>query len=123
MANPTYPFCYSELHTQEPGKAREFYTRLFAWPVKIHDLPNGEYTEIEPGGSIPGGMLRGMFGGGRSQWVPYVAVDDLERFTARAKELGASPVHELGTVPEQGRFSLLVDPSGAPFGIWQPLAK
>jgi predicted enzyme related to lactoylglutathione lyase len=123
MTQASHPFCYSELHTEDPTRARQFYTALFSWPVTVHPLPAGEYTELQPGGPIPGGLLRGMFEGGRSQWVPYVAVDDLERFTARAKELGARGVHELGTVPEQGRFSLLVDPAGAPFGIWQPLAK
>lgn len=122
MSIAEHPFCYSELHTDDPAGARAFYGELFAWPMSTHQMPVGEYVEIQPGGPIPGGLIRGMFGDG-SRWVPYIQVADLEGFTARAKKLGANGVHELGVVPGMGRFSLLTDPSGAPFGLWQPNGK
>lgn len=122
MSIAAHPFCYSELHTEDPAAARAFYGDLFAWPMNTHAMPVGEYVEIQPGGPIMGGLLKGMFGSG-SRWVPYVQVDDLESYTERAKRLGAKGVHELGVVPGMGRFSLFTDPSGAPFGIWQPGAR
>ena len=60
---------------------------------------------------------------GSSSWVPYIRVDDLESSTEKAKELGAKALYELFEVPEAGRFSLLVDPAGATFGLWKPNAS
>ncbi len=54
------------------------------------------------------------------QWVPYVLVDDLAASTEKAKALGAKVLTEMMEVPEMGWFSMLVDPTGAAFALWQP---
>jgi predicted enzyme related to lactoylglutathione lyase len=113
------PFTYAELHTQDPAAAKTFYRHLFDWKVEEHSMPGGAYTEIDPGEGFPGGLLRSQYEGA-SHWLPYVKVSDLAASTKAAKILGARPLKEDVEVPNMGRYSVLVDPTGAPFGMWQP---
>jgi hypothetical protein len=55
-----------------------------------------------------------------AQWQPYVAVDDPDRTTAKAKELGASVLVEPMDVPKVGRLAVLRDSQGSTFGIIKP---
>jgi hypothetical protein len=112
------PFTYAELHTQDPTAAKAFYGRLFDWKVEDHENPQGTYTEIDPGEGFPGGLLRAPNATAGSHWLPYVKVADVVAATARARELGATIVRELVEIPE-GRFTLIVDPTGAPLGLFQ----
>jgi predicted enzyme related to lactoylglutathione lyase len=112
------PFTYAELHTQDTKAAKTFYRELFDWKMSDHENPKGTYTEIDPGEGFPGGLLQAAKAAG-SHWLPYVKVADVAAATTRAKSLGAAPVQEVVEIPE-GRFSVLVDPTGAPFGLFQP---
>jgi predicted enzyme related to lactoylglutathione lyase len=116
------PFTYAELHTQDPTAAKTFYRQLFDWKMSDHENPKGTYTEIDPGEGFPGGLLRAASAAAGSHWLPYVKVADIAAATTRAKSLGASPVQEIVEIPE-GLFSVLVDPTGAPFGLFQKSAR
>jgi predicted enzyme related to lactoylglutathione lyase len=115
------PFTYAELHTQDPKAAKSFYGALFAWKMKDSESPAGPYTEIEPGQGFPGGLKRAAQSVG-SHWLPYIKVDDVAAATSRAKGLGAKPLQELVEIPE-GVFSVLIDPTGAPFGLFKPTLR
>ena len=52
-----------------------------------------------------------------AHWQPYVAVDDPDRTTAKATELGGSALMEPMDVPNVGRIAVLRDPQGAVLGI------
>jgi uncharacterized protein len=54
------------------------------------------------------------------QWVPYVLVDDIAASTGKAKSLGAKVLADVTEIPGKGSFSMLVDPTGAAFALWQP---
>jgi uncharacterized protein len=112
------PFTYAELHTQDPAAAKAFYGQLFDWKVEDHPMPGGAYTEINPGEGFGGGLLRSQ-DGGASHWLPYIKVSDLGASTKAAKLLGARALKESVEVPNMGRYSVLLDPTGAAFGMWQ----
>ena len=111
------PFAYAELHTDAPAAAKAFYAQLLSWRMEDAPKSEGRYTEIQPGEGFPGGLTRNRHGGG-SHWLPYIKVDDLAASTERAKQLGAKPLAEMQRIPE-GRLTLLLDPTGAPFGLWE----
>lgn len=111
------PFAYAELHTDAPAAAKAFYAQLLSWRMEDAPKSEGKYTEIQPGEGFPAGLTQNRYGG-ESHWLPYIKVDDLTASTARAKSLGARALIELQAIPE-GRFSVLVDPTGARFGLWQ----
>jgi hypothetical protein len=116
----SHPFAYVELHSTNPDIAGDFYKRLFDWRTTTSPSPVGPYTEIETGEGLPGGMLTAQ-GGSASRWVVYVKVDDVEAATKKAETLGARVLAPKTLVPEAGWFTLCADPTGATFGLWQPL--
>ena len=43
--------------------------------------------------------------------------------TAELDEVGATVMRDVMEVPNAGSFSIIVDPTGAMLGLWQPKAK
>jgi len=117
MANP---FVHVELHTNDPAKARAFYSQLFSWKLEDMEMgPGMTYTMIQPGDGTGGGMMKQMVPGAPSAWLAYVIVDDVKVATAKAKSLGAQVLKDVDEVPGMGWFSVIADPAGAPLGLWQ----
>ena len=125
---------WTELWSADAAAAVSFYERLLGYrsePVasRLEDVSDGgEYVESVVGeeasvvffAMYSGETLRAgihqLLGEAKSYWLPYVAVRDVPGLAARAVELG-------GTVflpPEavrNGEAAILIDPTGAPFGI------
>jgi predicted enzyme related to lactoylglutathione lyase len=117
------PFVHVELNSTNLGKAQAFYGKLFEWKTQETSIPGGQYTTIDPGGGTGGGMMSQHIPGESSAWLPYVAVDDVERATSKAQSLGATILKDVTEVPDMGRFSIISDPTGAHLGLWEPDAK
>ncbi len=116
MANP---FVHNELHTHKPQAAKKFYGELFDW--KLQELPEMDYTIIDVGEEgRGGGIMQSPMPDAPPQWVPYVLVDDIKASTEKAKSLGATPLQEVTEIPDMGWYSMVLDPTGAAFGMWQP---
>jgi predicted enzyme related to lactoylglutathione lyase len=115
MANP---FVHIELHTQDPEKAKKFYTGLFDWTLE--DYPDMSYTIIKVGEGTGGGMMKSPIPDALPQWVPYILVDDVAASTEKAKSLGATILEGVTEIPDMGWFSMLLDPTGAAFALWKP---
>jgi predicted enzyme related to lactoylglutathione lyase len=49
-----------------------------------------------------------------------VLVDDIDRATKRAKKLGATVSREVTAVEGMGWLSIIIDPTGARLGLWEP---
>jgi len=114
-------FVHVELSTTDVAKAKEFYSRLFDW--KLEDMPMGDgmiYTMIGVGNGTAGGIMQQMQPGAPSAWLAYVGVDDIQKSTAKARELGATVVVDVTPVANYGLMSVLIDPTGAHIALWQP---
>ena len=117
MANP---FVHVELQTTDLKKARDFYARLFDWKLEDAPVPGvGTYTMIGVGEGTGGGMMVTPAPGIPSHWLAYVNVDDLASATRKAKELGAKVAVDITPVSDMGKFSVIIDPTGAMLGLWQ----
>ena len=115
------PFVHVELGTTDVGKAKSFYQSLFDWELSDVDMGGGMiYSMIRVGEGTGGGMMKHPVPGAPSAWLPYVQVDDLAAATAKAKSLGATVMQEVTPVMDAGSFSIIVDPTGAALGLWQP---
>lgn len=115
MANP---FVHVELMTSDLNKAKGFYQGLFDW--KLEDVPGMDYTLIKVGEGTGGGMMKSPMPGIPSNWLAYVLVDDVAASTEKAKTLGATIVKPVTEIPDVGKFSIIVDPTGASLALWQP---
>src|SRR4051812_32945565 len=109
MANP---FVHVELNTGDVAKAKQFYGSLFGW--KLEDMPmpggGGTYTMIGVGEGTGGGMLSMLPPNTPPHWLAYVGVDDVAQMTQRAKELGATVLHDVMKVGDFGVMSVIQDP-------------
>jgi uncharacterized protein len=118
MANP---FVHIELQTNDPSKAKDFYSKLFDWKLQDMPMPGGgdAYTMISVGEGTGGGMMKNAVPGAPSHWVAYVGVDDIRASTKKAKDLGANVVVEAMEVGDYGLMSVFIDPTGAALALWQ----
>jgi len=120
MANP---FVHVELNTPDVNKAKQFYGKLFDWQLEDMSMgPAGTYTMIKVGEGRGGGMMAPP-PGGPTMWLAYVQVDDIEASTQKAKSLGAKVMRDVTDIPRTGRFSILTDPAGAMFAMFQAVRK
>ena len=115
-----HPVVHLELHTGNLAGAGTFYSRLLSWRPERIDSRCGSYLALELGGGFGGGIVE--CGTTRPLWLPYVEVDQVEAFTDRARELGASVLLEPHEGPAGWR-SVVATPEGGEIAFWQPKAR
>jgi len=120
MANP---FVHVELNTTDVNKAKTFYGALFNWTLEDVPVPGGTYTMVKVGEGTGGGIMKHPVSGAPSAWLAYVLVDDVAASTKKAKSLGANVMKDVTEVMGMGSFSVIIDPTGAAFALWQPVKK
>ncbi len=111
------PFVHIELNTRDVAKSKKFYSGLFDW--KMNEIPGMDYTVIEVGEGTGGGIMKNPMPGAPDIWIPYVLVDDVAASTKKAASLGATVVKDVTEIPDMGWFSVITDPTGSAFGLWQ----
>ena len=122
-------FCWVELGTTNAAAAKTFYKDLFGWDY--HDspaspeMPDMIYSMIKLNGRDVGGLYElssdMLQHGVPSHWLSYVSVTNADEATAQAKAAGATAMKEPFSVGDSGRMSVLQDPTGAMFAVWQPI--
>ena len=115
MANP---FVHIELQSRDLEKSKKFYRGLFDW--NLEEIPGQDYTIINVGEGTGGGIMKNPMPNEPDKWLPYVLVDDVTAATQKAISLGATLAQDKMEVPDMGWFSVLIDPTGVAFGLWQP---
>lgn len=121
-SHPPGSFCWIELATSDTASAKSFYTQLFGWSVDESDMGDGTiYTIFQRNGRNVAAMyaIRPDQQGMPPNWLSYVAVANADDATEKAESLGANVHAGPFDVPDAGRMSVLADPSGATFAIWQ----
>jgi predicted enzyme related to lactoylglutathione lyase len=119
---PEGVFLWDELLTSDVESAKRFYGELFGWTATDYDMGAGsdKYTIFQIGETSIAGCMKPREGGTPSHWYPYLATDDVDATTAKAKELGAQVYLEPMSMETVGRFAVLGDPTGATFGLMKP---
>jgi predicted enzyme related to lactoylglutathione lyase len=117
-------FCWIELATSDAEGAKNFYTQLFDWTYVDHPMgPDMVYTILRLDEKDVGGLYKLMpeqvSQGVPPHWLSYVLVTNAEESTAKAKDLGATILKEAFDVADMGRMSVIQDPTGAVFALWQ----
>jgi predicted enzyme related to lactoylglutathione lyase len=119
---PKGTFVWEELHTTDPDAAKRFYGEVFGWQSSDMDMGDlGTYgiLGLSEEESVAGVFRKPDDQPGPAYWLTYLAASDVDTSTAKAIELGANQLLEPTSVEGVGRFSILVDPMGAPFGLFQ----
>ncbi|MGZ4698539.1 MAG: VOC family protein [Oryzihumus sp.] len=108
-----------DLMVDDVPAAREFYGALFGWETFDGPPEAGGYTMALLQGRPVAGIAPKPEGVPVAAWSLYLAVDDGDATTARAREAGATITVEPMDVLDVGRFAFGIDPTGAHFGLWQ----
>jgi uncharacterized protein len=115
-------FSWLELGTTDAVAAKAFYSGIFGWEVK--DVPAGPmtYTLLQIQGVDVAALypMGADMAGIPPHWLSYVAVEDCDATTAKAKELGGTVKMGPFDVMDHGRMAVIADPGGAVFALWQP---
>jgi uncharacterized protein len=112
--------CWIDVMVPDPGAAREFYSGLFGWDIQDGPPEAGGYLMCMMNGR-PAAAISPKPEGNPfpNVWSTYLASDDVDATVARATEAGAQIMMEPMDVMTAGRIAFAIDPTGAPFGIWQ----
>lgn len=109
-------FCWETLNTTNVDSAKDFYMAVAGWkpgaaPGNMLVMNAGETSvaDFEP---VQGGMP--------SHWLLHVVVDKLEAARAKAEGLGAKVLVPAVDIPHVGRISIVMDPVGAAFSLFEP---
>ncbi|MFO1051083.1 MAG: VOC family protein [Planctomycetota bacterium] len=113
--------CWNELYSTDDVKAQAFFSALAGWKEQPKDIgPLGVYRVQMLGDKQAGGIMKHPMPGLPSCWIVYFFVEDLAASTGKAKQLGAVPMMENQPIEGVGAFSMLSDPTGAVFALFQP---
>ena len=110
MANPIVHF---EIASRDAGKARDFYSKLFGWPINADNPMNYGLASTKEGElGIDGGLYQAEDPNDRPSVRLYAQVDDAQAFLENAVSLGgtvvargsggAGPGHQSGSVSRPG---------------------
>lgn len=112
--------CWIDLFTADADAAATFYCGLFGWEAGEASSDFGGYRMfLRDGVPVAGLMPNDGSAGTPNAWSVYLATEDLDATTERARAAGARVVAEPMDIADLGRMAVLVDPAGALVGAWQ----
>lgn len=119
--------CWADLNTNDPERAKKFYSDLFGWKIEAdsHDNPPSGYLHIKNGEDFIGGIPPVRPNNPRvpAHWMIYIQTSNCDAIAAKAKQLGAKLYLEPMTMENVGRFAIIADPQGAVFAVFQSMRK
>jgi len=124
---PTLPhaFVWYELTTTNMDAAEAFYGAVVGWSPQSIPQPDMRYTVMKAGDRMVAGVMAlpadACEAGARPGWVGYVGTDDADASTRKLREAGGMVHREPADIPDIGRFSVVADPQGAMFMLFQPM--
>ncbi len=127
MTMPTSPhtFVWYELMTTDMDAAEAFYGAVVGWTPQSIPQPDMRYTVMKAGDRMAAGVMalppEAREAGARPGWVGYVGTDDADASTRKVREAGGMVHREPADIPDIGRFSVVADPQGAMFMLFQPM--
>ncbi|AEV81325.1 hydroxylase [Actinoplanes sp. SE50] len=109
-----------DLATSDLDAAIRFYTSLFGWTADVSGDDFGGYTTFLLNG-LPVAGAGPLYGEGQpTAWSTYLATADADRSAALVEAAAGKVLVAPFDVMDQGRMAAFLDPSGAPFSVWEP---
>lgn len=98
---------------------RAFLSALFDWTWEEGTPETGHYALALCNGKPVMGL--GIYDGATTAaFQTYISTSDIDATIARATELGGTSLMPVMDVMDLGRMTMVNDPEGATFGLWQP---
>jgi predicted enzyme related to lactoylglutathione lyase len=125
MASRQGDIHWNELMTRDAEAATAFFKKVVGWTIESMPMPGGAgvYYVCRVGDEMKAGiftMSGPQFDGMDTQWMTYIAVDDIDATAEAAKAAGGDVVQPPFDVPSVGRIAMIRDPSGGIVGMMTP---
>ncbi len=122
MAATETGFIWYELMTDDLDQAIEFYSKVVGWEVRDSGMPGMRYLLFGKDGKDVGGMMSSlaMSGSKPTKWLGHVATSDVDAETAAVQADGGKAFRPPQDIPGVGRFSVVADPQGVEYLLFQP---
>jgi predicted enzyme related to lactoylglutathione lyase len=117
--------CWADLSTPDQNGAKAFYEKVFGWKISASEGDTSGYLHIQNGEQFIGGVPPAQYRDPNTppHWLLYFWVENADAATALARELGAKVYMEPMTMEGVGRWSVVADPQGAVFALFQPMER
>ncbi|GGV32607.1 putative glyoxylase CFP32 [Kitasatospora herbaricolor] len=117
--------CWVDLMVKDQQAALDFYRDLFGWQGEVGPAEFGGYAVCTLNGRPVAGIMAATAQEGQpeppSVWSTYLASADADATSRAITDNGGSVMFPVSDVGTTGRMMVATDPSGAVFGVWQPL--
>ena len=121
MTTTVNPVTWFEIGSADPAATKAFYGRLFGWTFAGDGNPGMDYTMIDAGEGIKGGIF-GTHGDIPSSSIFYVEVPDVATKCHEVGDAGGKVVVEPTSTPDGLVFAQILDPHGNCLGLFSPPA-
>lgn len=120
-------FHWNELMTRDVEGAKAFYGEIIGWRFDGMDMGDGLTYWVAMDGDKPVCGIYDIsapeFDGNPPQWMPYLAVDDVDARVEKAVKAGAKIRNPAMDISGVGRIVMLEDASGAGIGWMTPASQ
>jgi predicted enzyme related to lactoylglutathione lyase len=114
-------FVWHDHISNDPDKARDFYSKLLGWKTEVFKPGEMDYPMITVDGETHGGFGPAQ-GGAPPHWLGHIGVEDVDETVSRAEAAGGSILAAPMDIPEVGRMAVIRDPQGAVFSVFSSAA-
>ena len=112
--------CWADVMTSDTAATRAFYSELLGWDAEEPNEEFGGYFNFTKDGSRISGAMANQGGGMPDLWSIYIAVEDAAATCEAVTKAGGTVMVEPMAVGTLGTMAVVVDPTGAVIGMWQP---
>lgn len=118
LVNEPGAMVWNQLVTSDVAGAEAFYTELFGWTTDALEDADPPFTVWRNRDGWLNGAVTERPPGAPPTWLVYFATTDLDGALERVAELGGRPIVPVTSI-EIGRFSVVGDPQGAAFTLYE----
>jgi uncharacterized protein len=114
--------CWIDLTSSNVERAQDFYGTVFGWTFESAGADYNNYINAaKDGHAVAGLMANPPESPMPDGWTTYFDTADINATASALTAAGGSVFMGPHEVPAKGVMALASDPSGAMFGLWQPL--
>ena len=114
-----HPVVHFEIPVDDAERARRFYSELFGWTMQSFE-GQPDYTIVDTGmgeRAVNGGMTKRQ--SPQHQPTNYVAVESVDEYSEKVKQLGGQVIIPRTAIPKMGYFAVCLDTEGNPIGLFE----
>ena len=113
LTNGDKEWIWTELWSTDTDKSRDFYQKVFNASITPNEKTDKPYWMVNKGGQPVAGIIPNPLEGARSQWTPYVNVQDIPGFYQGLKKTDAEILLAPDSGYREGKIVVFEDPHNA----------